>query len=101
MTTDATIEKKKATSKKLQVPKKWKVIFCNDDVTPMTFVIAVLVGIFNHDEKTATHLTMDVHNKGSAIVGIYNFEIAEQKAIDATNVARANGYPLVIKVEEE
>lgn len=101
MTTDAIIEKKKTTTKKLSEPKKWKVVFCNDDVTPMTFVIAVLVGIFGHNEQKAEQITMAVHNQGSAVVGIYTFEIAEQKAIDATNIARANGYPLIIKIEQE
>lgn len=101
MTTDTVIEKKKTTSKKLYLPKKYKVIICNDNVTPMDFVIAMLIAIFKHNEKHAYDLTMDVHNNGSAIAGVYNYEIAEQKAIDGINLARTHGWPLLIKVEEE
>jgi ATP-dependent Clp protease adaptor protein ClpS len=42
-----------------------------------------------------------VHESGSAIAGVYSFEIAEAKAVEATTVARANGFPLQIKLEEE
>jgi ATP-dependent Clp protease adaptor protein ClpS len=101
MTTDTVIEKKKTTSRKLQVPKKYKVVVCNDEVTPIEFVIAMLIGIFKHSHDQAYDLTMAVHQQGSAIAGIYNYEIAEQKALDGINLARSHGYPLLIKVEEE
>lgn len=100
-TPEITLEKKKTTSRKLQVPKKYKVIVCNDDVTPMDFVIAMLVTIFRHSHEQAYNLTMMIHNEGHAVVGIYNHEIAEQKAIDGSALARSHGWPLIIKVEEE
>lgn len=98
---DITIEKKKVTSRKLQTPKKYKVVVCNDDVTPMEFVISMLMSIFRHNQQQAYDLTMTIHHKGSAVAGIYLYEIAEQKALDGINSARANGFPLLIKVEEE
>jgi ATP-dependent Clp protease adaptor protein ClpS len=101
MTTDTVIEKKKLTSKKFKEPDKYKVIVCNDDVTPVEFVVAMLVSVFNHEQRQALNLTLTVHNKGSAVAGIYSFEIAEQKVIDATNMARLNGYPLILKAEAE
>ncbi len=82
-------------------PNKWKVLFLNDDHTPMEFVIALLVTIFRHNEESAEHLTMEIHNTGSAVVGLYNHEIAEQKAIDATSVSRQHGHPLQITIEED
>jgi ATP-dependent Clp protease adaptor protein ClpS len=57
--------------------------------------------IFRHDERTAVNLTIQVHDEGKGIAGVYSFEIAEQKAIDATNMARLNDFPLVIKIEAE
>lgn len=99
--TDTVIEKKKVTSRKLQEPSKYKVIVCNDDVTPVEFVVAMLVTVFNHSEKDALSLTLNIHNQGSAVVGIYSYEIAEQKGIDGTNMARSHGFPLIIKVEAE
>ena len=67
----------------------------------MEFVISMLVSVFKHNEKSAIALTLAIHNKGSAVAGIYSFEVAEQKAVDGTNLARAQGYPLIIKVEPE
>lgn len=82
-------------------PGKYKVVFYNDDVTPMEFVIAILMKIFRHDEPAAIDLTMKVHNDGNAVAGVYRFELAEQKGIETTSLARQNGYPLVVKVEAE
>jgi ATP-dependent Clp protease adaptor protein ClpS len=82
-------------------PSKFKVVFYNDDKTPMELVIAILVKIFRHSEESAVDVTLKVHNDGKAVAGIYHFELAEQKGMEATNVARQNGYPLVIKVEAE
>ena len=42
-----------------------------------------------------------VHETGSGIAGVYSFEIAEAKAVEATQAARTNGFPLQIKLEEE
>lgn len=93
-------EKKKQSNRNIKEPSKYKVIVCNDDVTPVEFVIALLINIFKHDPATAETLTLAVHNEGSAVAGIYNFELAEQKVVESTNLARSNGYPLIIKVEE-
>jgi ATP-dependent Clp protease adaptor protein ClpS len=82
-------------------PKMWKVIVLNDDHTPMEFVVGVLVEIFKHNVDSANHVMMQVHETGSGIAGIYNFEIGEAKAVEATNRARTEGYPLQIKLEEE
>lgn len=102
MSTDApVIEKKKVTSRSIKEPGKFKVIVCNDDVTPVEFVVAMLVSIFRHNEKTAMALTLEIHHKGSSVVGVYSYEVAEQKAVDGVNLARAHGWPLIIKIEQE
>lgn len=101
MTTDTVIEKKTITTRKFKEPSKYKVIVCNDDVTPVEFVVAMLVSVFNHEERQALNLTLTVHNNGSAVAGIYSFEVAEQKVMDATEMARLNGYPLKVKAEAE
>lgn len=85
----------------LKEPGKFKVIVCNDDVTPVEFVVSMLMHVFRHDEKSALELTLKIHNSGSAVAGIFTHEVAEQKTIDGTNMARANGFPLIIKVEPE
>jgi len=85
---------------KLTEPKKWKVIILNDDVTPIDFVIAMLMEIFNHSSENAYNITMSVHETGSGIAGVFDFEIAEIKAIESTKMARENGFPLQIKIEQ-
>ena len=99
MTTDVKIEEKVVVS--LQPPKLWKVIFLNDDQTPMELVISLLTSIFKHDQNRAQEITMEIHNTGSGIAGLYPFEIAEQRGVEATTVARSHGSPLRIQVEEE
>ena len=82
-------------------PKRYKVIFLNDDKTPIEFVIELLMTVFRHTEETAKDITLKVHNEGSAVVGIYSFEIAEQKGVEATHLARQAGFPLQIKIDPE
>lgn len=101
MTISPTIEKQNKTTDKFKEPGKYKVILCNDDVTPIEFVISILMSVFRHTENSAVDLTLKVHNTGSAVAGIYPYEISEQKKTDATNLARNQGWPLIIKVEPE
>ena len=98
---DTIVEKKTRTINKLKEPGKYRVIVCNDDTTPVEFVISLLIAVFKHNENTALTLTLAIHNQGSAVAGTYSFEVAEQKAVDGTNLARAHGFPLIIKVEPE
>jgi ATP-dependent Clp protease adaptor protein ClpS len=99
MTTDTQIAEKIVVS--LQPPKLWKVVFLNDEETPMELVSALLSTIFKHDEARAKEITLEIHNTGSGIAGVYTYEIAEQRGMEATNMARANGSPLRIQVEQE
>lgn len=82
-------------------PRRYKVIFLNDDKTPIEFVIELLTTIFKHSQESAQQITLTVHTEGSAVAGVYTFEIAEQKGVEATNSARAAGFPLQIKIDQE
>ena len=86
---------------KITEPDLYKVIFLNDNQTPMEFVIDVLVQIFKHSDTTARDLTIKIHEEGSAVVGVYTYEIAEQKCVEDTNLSRTHGFPLQIKVEKQ
>ena len=86
---------------KQKQPKKYKVVFLNDDTTPMEFVVGVLMEIFKHSAATAENITMTIHNEGSGVVGVYSYEIAEQKSIETTQAARNNGFHLQVRLEEE
>ena len=99
VTTDIQLDEK--IKIKTSEPKRWKVILLNDDSTPMEFVIALLMEVFRHTHNTAKDIMLQIHETGSGIAGTYSFEIAEAKAVEATNTARSNGHPLQIKLEEE
>jgi ATP-dependent Clp protease adaptor protein ClpS len=85
----------------LQEPPLWKIIYMNDDVTSMEFVIESLINFFDYNNETASNLTTKIHHEGSAVVAILPYEIAETRGIEVTMAARAKGYPLLIKVEAE
>jgi ATP-dependent Clp protease adaptor protein ClpS len=85
----------------IKKPNMYKVVFNNDDATPMNFVIELLKVVFHHDEDRAAQTTQEIHEQGKGIAGIYTFEVAEQKHNEATYIARSNGHPLNINVESE
>jgi ATP-dependent Clp protease adaptor protein ClpS len=97
--TDAVIDEKIDID--VSIPKLWRVVVINDDFTPMELVIDILKAVFKHDEDSAKKKTLEVHNHGAAVVGEYVFEIAEQRALEATKIARINGSPLKLTLEEQ
>ena len=98
---DTEINVKEKIKEIVKEPERYKVLFLNDDHTPMDVVVSLLVEVFRHSEKTAQELTMKIHSDGQAVVGVYSFEIAEQKSIEATKLSRENGFPLQIAIEKE
>ena len=84
---------------KVTEPQKYNVIFQNDNVTPMDFVVALLQNFFNHNHERAYEIMLLIHQEGQAVVATYHFEIAEQKALECTVSARQNGYPLDVQVK--
>ena len=101
--TDTAVETraKIAQNLKIKEPSQFRVIYVNDNVTTMEFVVETLKSIFNYDEGAAHALTMKVHEEGSAVVATLPYELAEQKGIEVTLLARANGYPLQVKIEQD
>jgi len=86
---------------KIEEPPLFKVIYINDEVTTMEFVVTSLVDYFNYSSETAMHITQEIHQVGSAIVAVLPYEIAEQKGIEVTVDARSQGYPLTVKIEAQ
>ena len=82
-------------------PPMFKVIYVNDDLTTMEFVVNSLIDHFNYTSDTAINITSSVHEQGSAVVAVLPYEIAEQKGIEVTLEARSNGFPLQVKIEAE
>ena len=80
-------------------PRKFKVIYHNDDFTPMEFVSWSLMAFFNKSEPEANSITLEVHKLGTAVAGIYDYQIAEQKVYEVMELAKENDYPLKITGE--
>lgn len=80
-------------------PSKWKVIFWNDDITPMGFVIHVLKEIFRYEESDAFDLMMKIHNTGSGVVGEYIKSVAESKMMVTKQISEKAGYQLKVTIE--
>jgi ATP-dependent Clp protease adaptor protein ClpS len=97
--TQSTVKHKEKTSTRFKEPGRYNVIIYNDNITPVDFVIDILMSIFKHNGTVASELTHQIHNYESAIAGTYTYEIAEQKAIESTLIARESGYPLLVKLE--
>jgi ATP-dependent Clp protease adaptor protein ClpS len=85
----------------LKEPPMFRVIYINDNQTSVDFVISSLIDYFQYTPATAERITMDIHDTGAAVVAVLPYEIAEQKGIEVTVSARAEGYPLQIKLEPE
>lgn len=82
-------------------PPNYNVIYVNDEITTQEFVIETLTAIFNYARESAETLTLRVHKDGSAVVATLPYEMAEQKGIEVTILARNNGFPLQVKIEQE
>jgi len=85
----------------LKEPPMFKVVYLNDNQTSMDFVIESLIEYFDYRPETAEQITIDIHETGSACVAVLPYEIAEQKGIEVTMSARAQSFPLQIKLEPD
>jgi ATP-dependent Clp protease adaptor protein ClpS len=99
--TETTIRPKIAPNEQIKEPSQYRVIYINDEVTTIEFVIETLKNIFYYDEFGAEAITQKIHEEGSAVVAVLPYEIAEQKGVEVTLLARSNGFPLSVKLEIE
>lgn len=83
----------------IQAPKDYRVIFFNDDYTTMEFVVQVLMSVFHKSADEAELLMRTVHKNGSAVVGVYTYDIAATRAMLTMKQAKAHGFPLRCEVE--
>lgn len=95
-----TITKEKTKTKvDTQPPVYYRVIYLNDEITSVEFVVETLVTIFDYKEEDAHALALKIHTDGQAIVAVLPYEIAEQKGVEVTVLARNNHYPLEVCLE--
>lgn len=85
----------------LAEPPMYRVIYMNDDKTTAEFVMTTLIDFFDYSVDRAEKTVWDIHEAGSAVVAVMPYEIAEQKGVEITVLARKEGYPLQIKLEPD
>ncbi len=81
-------------------PMFW-VILHNDDVTPMDFVIHILVSIFRIDGPAAIQFMYTAHFNGSAYIQCLPKAEAQKRIGQAHFAAGIKGYPLHFSLEPE
>jgi ATP-dependent Clp protease adaptor protein ClpS len=96
---DVAVEKRQ--QEKIEKPKRYKVIFHNDDYTTMEFVVRVLEMIFRKSPAQATQTMLEIHKKGTGVAGVYTREVAETKRDQTIEWAREEGHPLMLTIEPE
>ena len=95
------LDKEKAKNK-VKPPKKYKVVYHNDNYTPMELVVISLIHFFHRDNQSAFEIMMHVHEKGKGIAqGGLSKEIAETKTNRVVQWFREQGYPLLATFEPE
>lgn len=82
-------------------PPLFKVVMLNDDYTPMDVVVNILKSVFNKTTEEANRTMLEVHNRGSAVCGVYTRDVAETKADLAIDYARREEHPLQCVLEKE
>lgn len=95
------VESKVKVNLDLAEPPMYRIIYMNDDRTPAEFVMTTLIEFFNYTPEQAEKITWDIHETGSASVAVLPYELAEQKGVEITVLARKEGYPLQIKLEPD
>lgn len=78
-----------------------RVIVHNDDVTPMDFVIRILVSVFLVPDPNAVTIMYAAHLHGTAYVQSLPRADARRRINEAHFAARLKGYPLFFSMESE
>ena len=86
---------------KIERPRLHKVILLNDDFTPREFVVMVLKAVFRMNASQAERVMITAHQKGACVVAVFQRDIAESKATEATDLAKGAGFPLLFTTEPE
>jgi ATP-dependent Clp protease adaptor protein ClpS len=85
---------------KVKPPPMYKVVLCNDDFTPMEFVILVLQKFFLLSREQATRIMLKVHTEGRGVCGVYPLDLASTKVEQVMAFAKQHQHPLQCVMEE-
>jgi ATP-dependent Clp protease adaptor protein ClpS len=83
------------------LPPKHKVIFHNDDVTSVDYVISVLSAIFNFTYEEGEELAYEIDREGYGVAGVYDEKIAQLKCEQVKEMNKQYGKNLKVTHEPE
>src|SRR5258705_3548048 len=95
------VKPRTAVRPKTKRPPLYKVILLNDDYTPREFVVMVLKAVFRMNEDQAYNVMMTAHQRGACVIAVFTKDVADTKATEATELGKANGFPLFFTTEPE
>ena len=87
------------TEKRTRTTPQYKVILLDDPITTIDFVTGLLMRIFHKPSNEARLLTLEVHERGSALITVTNLERAELYVEQIQSLARPRGFPLAATIE--
>ncbi len=100
-TKPAVIEPKQVTEIKPRLTPMYKILIHNDDITPMEFVVYVLMEVFKKNIQDAAEIMIVAHKTGIALVTVLPLEQAELRSQQAHSLARTQKFPLMFTYEPE
>jgi len=86
---------------KIEKPSLYRVLLINDDFTPMEFVVAILMKVFQKPESEAQQIMWHVHTRGRGLCGVYPYDIAQTKVAQVRTLAKRAEHPLECVMEKE
>jgi ATP-dependent Clp protease adapter protein ClpS len=69
----------------------------NDNLTPMAFVVAVLQNCVGLSESDATHMMLEIHTKGGALIPMASVDDSNRVAELVTAAALSSAHPLICR----
>jgi len=80
---------------------RYRVLLHNDHVTPMDFVVAMLLRHFHKTEHEAHRLTWEAHTRKVSLIAVLPLEQAEFRVAQVHAIARPRKFPLTLTYEPE
>lgn len=82
-----------------QLAPLYRILFHDDNVTTMDFVIDLGIRVFNLTRNRAVQVMIEVHTQGISIVTVEPFEQAEFHRDQCISIARGQGFPFCVTIE--
>jgi ATP-dependent Clp protease adaptor protein ClpS len=84
-----------------RIAPRYRVLIHNDNVTPMDYVVGILLECFKKLRPDAITIMIEAHHSGVALVDVMGLEEAEFRVDQAHFLARSIKFPLTFTIEPE